>query len=150
MRAFLIVFLCSGLAAASVFGGIRGLVHDPQHRPIAGATVTVRATHSAWTRSTTSDAEGQFLLNGIPAGEYVIEVQSPGFATQSQNATVLSDRVCEPHFPMAVETAQASVSVIDTAEDPQTATAAAMTLVKRDEISHTPGAQHANPFAMVP
>jgi len=34
------------LARAAELTAVRGVVHDPQHRPIAGATVTLRAAHS--------------------------------------------------------------------------------------------------------
>jgi outer membrane receptor protein involved in Fe transport len=145
----ILLLLCAGAAFASVFGGLRGLVHDPQHRPITGAQVTIRAAHSDWHRSVTSDSDGQFTLTAVPAGQYVVEVHAPGFAVQKQNATVLSDTTRELHFPMAVEAVFASVEVSDVNEGPQTASAASTTLVARDDISHTPGALSANSLAMV-
>ncbi len=33
-------------ASAAELIAVRGVVHDPQHRPIAGANVTLRAAHS--------------------------------------------------------------------------------------------------------
>ena len=38
------------LAAATIFGNIRGIIHDPQHRPIEGATVTLHALNSGLTQ----------------------------------------------------------------------------------------------------
>jgi hypothetical protein len=35
----------SSLAAhATIFGSVHGLIHDPQHRPVQNAQVTVRST----------------------------------------------------------------------------------------------------------
>src|ERR1700733_1612144 len=34
---FMSFVLFAAVANASIFGNVRGLVHDPQHRPIAGA-----------------------------------------------------------------------------------------------------------------
>ena len=149
MRSIVVVLLCTTALLASVFGSLRGLVHDPEHRPIAGASITVRAAHSSWARATTSDENGNFVITGVPAGEYVIEVQAPGFATQRQRATVLSDSTRDVHIPMPVASAKTSVEVTDTAEGPQTAASASTTLVAREQIARTPGADRANSLAMV-
>ncbi len=150
MKVILVLsLLCAVCAYASVFGSMRGLVHDPQHRPIAGAQVTVHAAHSDWQRSVTSDSDGQFLVAGIPAGEYTVEVQAPGFATQTQRVTVLSDSTRELHFPMSIEATSSSIEVSAAAEGPQSTVAAATTMVPREEISRAPGALNANSLAMV-
>lgn len=78
-----------------------------------------------------------------------MEVHAPGFAAQTQNATVLSDSTRELHFGLAVESASTSVTVSDFAEEPQTAAAASTTLVAQADIARTPGAQSANSLAMV-
>ena len=41
--ALLVLVLClSGVSSyATVFGTLRGLVHDPQHRPLAGAKIVL-------------------------------------------------------------------------------------------------------------
>ena len=44
-----LLLVSAGVAQATVFGNIRGIVHDPQHRPIQGANVTVKAKASDWT-----------------------------------------------------------------------------------------------------
>lgn len=109
----------------------------------------VHAAHSDWQRIVTSDSDGHFVASGIPAGEYTIEVQAPGFATQKQMVTVLSDAISDLHFPMAVEAAAASIEVSAAAEGPQTAAAATTTMVEREQITRAPGALNANSLAMV-
>ena len=37
-------------AHATVFGEVQGIVHDPQHRPIAGATVVLKSANSAFSQ----------------------------------------------------------------------------------------------------
>ena len=37
-------------AFATIFGSVRGVVHDPQHRPVPGATVVLKARDSEWNR----------------------------------------------------------------------------------------------------
>ena len=43
---------------ATVPANIRGIVHDPTHRPSPGAQVTLRAPASGWTQRAQSNANG--------------------------------------------------------------------------------------------
>lgn len=75
-RQALIIFLTIALAIAahfacphafaSEFGAVRGVVHDPQHRPMQDAAVVLRAKSADWTKSATTDAAGQFQFNAVP------------------------------------------------------------------------------------
>ena len=51
-------------AFAAVFGAMRGIIHDPQHRPVQGAMVMVKAKSSDWSATTNSDTAGNFTFNG--------------------------------------------------------------------------------------
>ena len=73
------VFLLSAIAFATIFGSIRGIVHDPQHRPILGAQVTLKAQSSDWTTSGDSNDNGEFNFTSVPIGNYTVTVSSPGF-----------------------------------------------------------------------
>ena len=54
-KTFLLGFLLSSLTAfATIFGTVGGLIHDPQHRPVQGAQVTLHASNSAWTKTSSS------------------------------------------------------------------------------------------------
>ena len=44
------VLMGSLTAFATIFGTVTGLIHDPQHRPVQGAQVTLRAASSDWTK----------------------------------------------------------------------------------------------------
>ena len=43
-------------AFATIFGSVRGVIHDPQHRPIQGAMVMLKSKSSDWAKSATTDA----------------------------------------------------------------------------------------------
>jgi len=87
------VFLLSSnsTAFASIFGQVHGIVHDPQHRPVKGAAVTLRAGHSALTFHTASNADGAFQINSVPLGDYIVSVSVPGFAEYRQIVTLDSN-----------------------------------------------------------
>ncbi len=54
------LLLSSLTASATIFGTVSGLIHDPQHRPVQGAQVTLHAANSAWTKSVSSNDSGEF------------------------------------------------------------------------------------------
>ncbi|MGI9101097.1 MAG: TonB-dependent receptor [Terriglobales bacterium] len=149
-RFIVLALLCATCTHAAVFGAIHGLVHDAQHRPIAGAQVLVRAVNSDWQKTIVSNDLGEFRLDAIPAGIYQIEVTAAGFAVQQQTVTVASGNVVEPHFPMIVAKVEQSVEVKGESEAVATTnTTTPTTLVSRDEIAHTPGADQTNSLAMI-
>src|SRR5574337_1146205 len=97
------LLLCS-LAAASIFGSLRGIVHDPQHRPVAAAEITIQSATSQWKRSATSDGNGEFQFDAVPVGQYVVRVSAAGFAVAEQTVTVHSGSAPILHFPLSLPT----------------------------------------------
>jgi hypothetical protein len=55
-------------AFATIFGSVRGVVHDPQHRPIQGAHLTLKAQNSDLTQSQDSKDNGEFLFHLCRSG----------------------------------------------------------------------------------
>src|SRR5260370_31407897 len=87
-------------ALATIFGTVRGIVHDPQHRPVADATVTLKAKSSRYTQTLQTDAEGGFHFDAVPVGEYVVTVSQAGFVNQAQNVMVRSGTARILHFEL--------------------------------------------------
>jgi carboxypeptidase family protein/TonB-dependent receptor-like protein len=134
---------------ANDYGAVRGVVHDPQHRPIQNAMVMLRAKSSEWAKSVTTDAAGEFQLNAVPLGEYSVSVASQGFAQISQNVTVISGSVPVVHFQLKVATANEKVIVSDSPAVVATDSFTPTTLVSRLDIERTPGADSTNSMAMI-
>ena len=55
------LFAAAGVSA-TIFGNVRGIVHDPQHRPVQDVTVILKAIHSEFTERTQTNAEGVSIL----------------------------------------------------------------------------------------
>lgn len=136
-------------AHASIFGVVKGVVHDPQHRPIRGAEVTLKAATSDWHRTASTTDEGEFLFPEVPAGDYQMTFSAPGFADQTLSTTVRSDNAQDLHVQLAIASVQQSVEVSGEAEtvDPSSSTTESM--VSRREIAQTPGADQANSLAAI-
>ena len=93
-------WLCISVGFASVFGTVRGVVHDPQHRPIPGVSISLNAKTSDWTRSTVTDSEGLFLIAAVPVGEYRADASFSGFETMKQDIEVQSGSAPILHFQL--------------------------------------------------
>jgi hypothetical protein len=157
MRRVLQVFLgllllgnvCGSMAHATVFGELQGVVHDPRHRPIAGAVVTVHAAHSAYTQTAQTDKDGYFSFLTLPLGDYVLTVASSGFDVLQQTLTVFSDNSPILHFQMQVGSVQQSVQVTSQTNVANVNSVTPTTLVDRRDIARTPGADRTDSMAMI-
>ena len=63
---------------------LQGTVKDKADQPVPSATVSARGTG----KITTTDAAGQFRLEGLALGTYRLLVQATGFATLEQGGEV--------------------------------------------------------------
>lgn len=136
-------------AFASVFGTVRGIVHDSQHRPIPNASVVLKAKNSDFTKTAVTDGEGQFTLDAVPVGQYSVTVSSSGFAKTEQTLSVLSGASPTLHFELRVASQVEAVTVSAESAPAQTESVTPTTLVDRNEIELTPGATRTNSLAMI-
>jgi hypothetical protein len=145
----LALFLTSIYALANIYGAIRGVVHDPEHRPVQGAMVMLKAKSSDWAKTAATDANGEFQINGVPLGDYTVSVASPGFAQTAQDATVISGTVPVVHFQLQIATENTKVTVSAASEVAPTDSPTPITLVDQVDIARTPGADRSNSLAMI-
>jgi hypothetical protein len=75
----------SEAARAQATGSIRGrVVEAATNRPLASARVVVDGT----TRESLTNAAGEFLMVGVPAGSHTLRVQLLGYSNAEQRVTV--------------------------------------------------------------
>ena len=144
----LAVFLFAAAGVfATVFGNVRGIVHDPQHRPVQDVAVILKAINSEFTERTQTNAKGEFHFEAVPLGEYTVSVSDVTFVAQPQIITVLSGTAPILHLELRLPTAKETVTV--SAEEGQSETVTPSTLVERLQIQETPGASRSNSLAMI-
>ena len=143
------LLLTSIAAFANVYGAIRGVVHDPQHRPVQDAMVMLKAKSSDWAKTATTNANGEFQINAVPLGDYTVTVVSKGFAQTAQDVTVISGTVPVAHFQLQVASAHEEVTVSAAQAIVPTDSATPITLVDSLDIARTPGADRTNSMAMI-
>lgn len=141
--------LTSATALASIFGSVRGIVHDPQHRPIQGAMVMLKAKSSDWMKNATTDPDGGFVFNAVPIGEYSVSVASPGFTQVVQSVVVNSGTEPVVHFQLNLAGAKETINVSGAPVAAPTDSPTPITLVDRLDIQRTPSAARSNSLAMI-
>jgi outer membrane receptor protein involved in Fe transport len=144
---FLFLHLAGVVALATVFGTVRGIVHDPQHRPVAGIQVVLKAKSSEFSQTAQTDANGEFHFDAVPLAEYTVTVSPQGFATIEQTLSVLSGTAPVLHFELQL--ASQNQSILVSAAPAQGESVTPTTLVNQLEIQETPGAARTNSLAMI-
>ena len=124
-------------AFAGIFGTVRGVVHDVQHRPIPDITVVLKAENSDYTKTTQSNADGEFHFDAVPLGQYVLTINKDGFAPQQQRITVLSGTAPILHLELQLATQSQSVTVTSGVLPAQTESITPTTLITREDIAET-------------
>ena len=144
-----VLWLCSLPSGATVFGNVRGVVHDPQHHPISGASTTLQATDSAYKITTNTSSEGEFHFEAVPLGQYTITVGASGFATQSQVLTVVSGAAPVLHYQLAVASAQQEINVVASPEDLNPDSPRRDIFIDQQQISRYAGVDSSTSFKVI-
>jgi hypothetical protein len=143
------LLLAPAIAFATIFGSVRGVVHDPQHRPIQGARVTLKAQNSDYIQSQDSRDSGGFEFTSVPLGNYTVTVSSTGFREMHQDVIVQSDTSPVLHFELTIAGAKETVTVPETPIEATTESVTPTTTLNRIDIQETPGADRTNGMEMI-
>jgi outer membrane receptor protein involved in Fe transport len=133
----------------TIFGTVRGVVHDPDHRPVPGAEVVLRSTSSEYQLTAQADSNGEFQFAAVPVGEYAASITREGFAPMEQAVVVASGSAPVLHFQFHLAAATESVQVTDGLQTVSPESSTTTTLVSRNDIDRTPGADQANSLRMI-
>jgi outer membrane receptor protein involved in Fe transport len=144
-----ILFVFNLILFAQNTGSLRGVVHDPQHRPLSGAQVTIHGPAAFGDKTIQSDVNGEFQLDGVPEGPYSVTVLASGFAALEQPVAVTAGRAPVLHFQLELAPVHQAVEVSETASRLATQTSTVQTAVSSREIVETAGADQTNSLAMI-
>ena len=85
------IFLVSSVSAqVATTGKITGIVTDPSGAVLANASVTASSPALFAKRTTTTHADGSYLLDLLPPGAYDVTVSQTGFRAFTQTGIVLT------------------------------------------------------------
>jgi len=141
--------ICIAPARAEIFGNVHGIVHDPQHRPIQDATVDLKAQHSDYAQHQKTNDNGEFEFSAVPLGEYTVTVTVASFQPLQQNLIVESGSSPVLHFQLELAGVTEITEVSGEPIEASTASVTPTTLLSRQDIQDTPGADRTNSLAMI-
>ena len=113
----LFVLLSTAMLVGQTFRGtILGSVTDPSGAFVAGATVKVRNEATGLERTTTTSANGSYLVPELPIGKYSVTVTQTGFETFAATGVAV-DVASERRVDAALKTGSVTTRVEVSAED---------------------------------
>ena len=94
----------NGVVGVQDYGTVTGRVLDATtNRPIANALISVGSIYTA-----TADTQGAFTLVLVPIGNQTVTARSPGFTTDSANATITKNQTTQVGYLRLVPVAMPS------------------------------------------
>jgi hypothetical protein len=115
---------------------------------VAAASVKLQAT-SDWSQTAQTDENGDFSFTAVPVGDYRITVSQSSFDTSEKAVTVASGSSPILHLQLTIAPLRQSVVVVGQAEAANMDSVTPNTLVDREDIAQTPGADRTNSLAMI-
>ena len=92
---------------------------------------------------------GEFSFTTVPVGDYKITINQSKFQTAEQSVTVVSGSSPILHFQLALAPVNQSIVVSGAAETANMDSVTPTTMVDREDIAQTPGADRTNSMAMI-
>ncbi len=130
-------------AAQAPGGAIHGKISDPQSAAVAGAVITLFQASGSVAARTITATSGDYNIQGLSAGDYVVEVRAPGFARYSSQSVRLprgGSQIVDVRLEIAAADQQVVVTASGTALTPDEVTKSVSVLdhqqiEARDEVS---------------
>ena len=144
-----LILLCISECWAALFGDVRGLVCDPQGRPIHEAKVTLQALGSKSPITGQTSEKGEFYFRALRLGKYVVVVEKKGFRNVEQPLTVVSDSAPVLRFELEIAPMTQTLDIVSKPELIGSDSVTPTSLVSQDQIRQTPGAARSNSLAMI-
>src|ERR1044072_4187755 len=118
-RLVCVLSLCLFASAATTFAqvtasaAVAGVVRDKNQAVVPNASVNLTNKDKAFRRSTTTNADGEYKFDFVPAGRYDVKVSASGFGDRAvENFDVLVGKTNNVDFTMepGVQTANVTVT----------------------------------------
>jgi len=140
---FVFAFLSPVLYAQIPTGSVRGMVQDLRGARIASATVAIQARGTPLRREARSDNRGEFRIDDLLPGPYVVTVNSQGFGQVQADVTVTVSIVRDITITLRPATVQQTVNVEAqpssvTTQPIDTASAVHQTVINQHDLEELP------------
>jgi TonB family protein len=100
-----------------------GAVYDPSGAIVPGATISLKSIGGKNEEVARANSSGQYKLQSLPAGEYLMKVMVPGFATYQKEVTLGAGSASTVNVSLAIGEILETVDIVK--KRPQAAMSAA-------------------------
>lgn len=112
LRLSVLLLACASLAFSQGRGTLSGEVSDPTGAVVPQAKITVASPAIGLTRTSVTNESGFFAVPSLPAAEYEVRVEAPGFKSfQRSNIKLETDAVLNLKFQLEVGALSEKVEV---------------------------------------
>jgi Carboxypeptidase regulatory-like domain len=136
-----VVFLVhqAALGQGSYTAQVRGTVTDPAHAMVNNAKVTATNESTGIVTIATTNASGEYVMNGLRPASYSIKVAAPGFRDVVRTGLVLAvSQQATVDFALTLSSTVETVTVTDTAPLLDTGSSSLGTDVTNEFVSRMP------------
>jgi Carboxypeptidase regulatory-like domain/TonB-dependent Receptor Plug Domain len=135
----LVLLLAALSAGQTTKGTISGTVTDPSDAVVVGANVSAERVGGGDTRTAVSGGNGEYRLESLTPGAYVVVITAPNFATSKFDNVVVSASVITPvNVRLSPGKATETVTVEAGADRVQTETGELSAVVSPKEVKDLP------------
>ena len=107
------VLIAAPLAAQQTSGAVRGQVKSKKGGVVANAGLVLRSAATGFSRTVTSDAQGNYQFNLMPVGMYELSITAPGMRTVRNSSVQVSlGQTTALNFTMDSAEASTTVEVV--------------------------------------
>src|SRR3984893_3906023 len=139
LSSLFLLTLTTQTAHAQYRASLRGTVIDAQGNAIVGAKVTLTNTDTSSTLVSTSDDNGIYQFNALPAAPYRLTVEQAGFKKKVlEHVQIIPEQPNALDLPLEVGEVQQTVTVSETTQALDTDTATVGGDITSNQIQHMP------------
>lgn len=133
------ISLCSALYAQQTTGGVSGLVTDASGGGVANVPVTLSSSATGFTRTVTSNGNGEYAIPDVEPGVYKVSVNAPNFKAFVANSVQVNVATTNTvNAQLQIGDTSETVTVEDTNVTVQTDTAALGQVIDGNQVKELP------------
>ena len=134
----LFVYVLSLFVGQSNFASLNGTIEDPQSKPIPDARIQLKSTDTGFVRNIVAGPDGLYDFPSLAPGEYDLEVQAAGFASQTRRVRLEVAQHMLLDLSLTLEAQKQEIEVLGFAEVLQTHDASLGEVVEQQSIRELP------------
>ncbi|MGD0842335.1 MAG: carboxypeptidase-like regulatory domain-containing protein, partial [Candidatus Acidiferrales bacterium] len=122
----------------SNYAVLSGTVTDPNHLPVAGASIQLTARSTGAIRKTVTNQDGLFEAPALPPDDYDLQVQAPGFAPAKESLRLEVNQKLAVAIGLKVGPVSQAVEIVASTEVLHTSDASVGEVVEPQSINELP------------